>query len=50
MDFLLGELSYLKAVGHVVKYIDMGQEGVALEYHGRIPFIRRQRIDVLIPR
>lgn len=36
MDFFLGKLAYLKAIGHVVKYIDMRQEGVALEYHGRI--------------
>ena len=49
MNLLLGELAYLKAIGHIVKYIVMGQKGIALEHHGRIPLIGCQGIDSLIP-
>ena len=48
-DLGLRHLPQLQAVGHVVKHIVMGQQGVALEHHGRIPLVGSQGVDRLVP-
>ena len=38
-DFLLGELAHLQAKGHVVKDVQMGEQGVALEHQTEAPLV-----------
>ena len=49
LDFVLRQLFDFQAVGHVVEQIQVGEEGVALEDHGRITFVRRQAVDARVP-
>ena len=48
LDLVLGHLAQLQAVGHVVKYVVVGQQGVALEHHGGIAFVGGQGVDGLV--
>ena len=44
---IAGGLSQLERVGHVVKYVHMGPDGVGLEYHADAPLFRRRRSHVV---
>ena len=47
LDDILGKLTQLQAIGHIVKNIVVGKQRVALEHHGGIPLVGGQLIDLL---
>ena len=48
LDLVLGHLPQLQAVGHVVEYVVVRQQGVALEHHGGVPLVGCQLVDGLV--